>query len=105
MVRHSFILRYKMKVNQTGFFKNATKNIILNDKLYYALERMHNSKRAKQNNVKRIIKTALFLNQSRVHLGHTHTQGNPHKVLQNQPLQVQPMNEGGDLRSSIGASE
>lgn len=58
---------------------------------------MHNSKRAKQNNVKRIIKTALFLNQSEVHSGHTLTQGNPHKVLQNQPLQVQPMNEGGEM--------
>lgn len=85
-----------MKVNQFGFLKMQLKTSFY-DKLYYASKRMHNSERAKQNNVKRIMKTALFLNQSGVHSGHTRTQSNPHKVLQNQPIQVQPMNEGGEM--------
>lgn len=46
---------------------------------------MHHSKKAKPNNRKRIMKTALFLDQRGVHSGHTHTQGNPHKVLPSQP--------------------
>lgn len=52
-----------MKVNQFSFLKMQLKTSFY-DKLYYASERMHNSERAKQNNVKRIMKTALFLHQS-----------------------------------------
>lgn len=57
---------------------------------------MHHSKKAKPNNRKRIMKTALFLDQRGVHSGHTHTQGNPHKVLPSQPLQVLQINKGGN---------
>ena len=51
MVRYSFLVRCKWKANQFSFLKMQLKTSFY-DKLYYASERMHHSKGAKQYNKK-----------------------------------------------------
>lgn len=59
MVRYSFLVRCKWKANQFSFLKMQLKTSFY-DKLYYASERMHHSKGAKQYNKKGLWKQLYF---------------------------------------------
>lgn len=66
---------------------------------------MYHSKRAEQNNIKRITKATLFLHQSGPHSAHIVIQGNPHKALYSWTLQILVWIKEKFVRLSIGASD